>query len=130
LKEMQLQLSAELNISDIRELMESYGEDIWNYAYVITRNTHTADDVGQDVFIKAYEHSFRGEASMETWLLKITRNAVLSYLKRAFFRRVVLLGEQSPGDGLEGMAGNSSSPSAEAEYSERHSKRYTPNIAY
>ena len=132
MKEMQLQLSAELNISDIRELMESYGEDIWNYAYVITRNTHTADDVAQDVFIKAYEHaaSFRGEALMKTWLLKITRNTALSYLKRAFFRRVVLLGEQSPGDGLEGMTGNSSSPSAEAEYSERHSKRYTPNIAY
>lgn len=128
---MQLQLSAELSISDIRELMESYGEDIWNYAYVITKNTHTADDVAQDVFIKAYQHaaSFRGEASMKTWLLKITRNTALSYLKRAFFRRV-LLGERSPGDGLEGMTGKPSSPSAEAEYLERHSKRYTPNIAY
>lgn len=90
---MQLQLSAELNISDIRGLMESYGEDVWNYAYVITKNTHTADDVAQDVFIKAYQHaaSFRGEASMKTWLLKITRNTALSYLKRAFFRRVASL---------------------------------------
>ena len=57
-----MQHSAELKTSDIRMLMESYGEDVWNYAYVITRNTHTADDVAQDVFIKAYQHiaSFRG----------------------------------------------------------------------
>ncbi|MEK6991294.1 RNA polymerase sigma factor [Paenibacillus sp. FSL K6-1566] len=118
---MQLQLSAELNISDIRGLMESYGEDVWNYAYVITKNTHTADDVAQDVFIKAYQHaaSFRGEASMKTWLLKITRNTALSYLKRAFFRRVVLLGERSPEDGLGRMTRDSSSPSAEEEYMDR-----------
>jgi len=68
LKEMQMQSSAELNISDIRGLMESYGEDVWNYAYVITKNAHTADDVAQDVFIKAYQHaaSFRGEASLKS----------------------------------------------------------------
>lgn len=62
MKEMQMQHSAELKTSDIRMLMESYGEDVWNYAFAITRNTHTADDVAQDVFIKAYQHfaSFRG----------------------------------------------------------------------
>jgi RNA polymerase sigma-70 factor, ECF subfamily len=118
LREMQMQHSAELNISDIRMLMESYGEDVWNYAYVITRNSHTADDIAQDVFIKAYQNVsfFRGEASIKTWLLKITRNTALSYLKRAFLRRVVLIGERSPGDGLNGTM---SSPSAESEYLKR-----------
>lgn len=121
MKEMQMQHSAELKTSDIRMLMESYGEDVWNYAYVITRNTHTADDVAQDVFIKAYQHfaSFRGEASVKTWLLKITRNTALSYLKRAFLRRVVLMGEQSPGTGQKGTIRTPISPSAEAEYLER-----------
>lgn len=109
-----MQHSAELKTSDIRMLMESYGEDVWNYAYVITRNTHTADDVAQDVFIKAYQHiaSFRGEASVKTWLLKITRNTALSYLRRAFLRRVVLIGEPSPGTGQNGTMRTSSSPSA------------------
>ncbi|PJN55453.1 hypothetical protein PAEVO_21740 [Paenibacillus sp. GM2FR] len=118
MREMQMQHSAELNISDIRMLMESYGEDVWNYAYVITRNTYTADDVAQDVFIKAYQNVafFRGEASVKTWLLKITRNTALSYLKRAYLRRVVLFGERSPGDGLNGTM---SSPSAESEYLKR-----------
>ncbi len=113
-----MQHSAELNISDIRTLMEFYGEDVWNYAYVITRNTYTADDVAQDVFIKAYQKVafFRGEASVKTWLLKITRNTALSYLKRAFLRRVVLIGDHSPGDGLNGTV---STPSAEAEYLKR-----------
>lgn len=121
MREMEFQRSGELSLSDIRTLMETYGEDVWHYAYVITRNTHTADDVAQDVFIKAYQRyaSFRGEASVRTWLLKITRNTALSYLKRAFLRRVVLIGERTPNEGEDRAAGMPSSPSAESEYLER-----------
>ncbi|MGG1880230.1 sigma-70 family RNA polymerase sigma factor [Paenibacillus cisolokensis] len=93
--------------------MEAYGEDVWNYAYAITRNTHTADDVAQDGFIKAYQRyvSFRGEASVKTWLLTITRNTAFSYLKRAFLRRVVLIGRRrgvqtAVGDALYGTDGD------------------------
>ncbi|RRJ66136.1 RNA polymerase sigma factor [Paenibacillus oralis] len=121
MREMQLEHLAEMSVSGIRMLMETYGEDVWNYAYVITGNTHTADDVAQDVFIKAYQHyaSFRGEASVKTWLLKITRNTALSYQRRAFLRKVVLLGERSPDDGPSGTASSLSSPSAESQYLER-----------
>ncbi|MDU7477963.1 MAG: RNA polymerase sigma factor, partial [Paenibacillus macerans] len=121
LREMQLEHLAEMSVSGLRMLMESYGEDVWNYAYVITRNTHTADDVAQDVFIKAYQHyaSFRGEASVKTWLLKIARNTALSYQRRAFLRKAVLLGERSPDEGLGGTASAPSSPSAESQYLER-----------
>ncbi|MEK3732431.1 MULTISPECIES: RNA polymerase sigma factor [Paenibacillus] len=118
---MEFQRGGELSLSDIRTLMQAYGEDVWNYAYAITRNTHTADDVAQDVFIKAYQRygSFRGEASVKTWLLTITRNTAFSYLKRAFLRRVVLLGERTPNEGEAGSSGMPSSPSAESEYLER-----------
>lgn len=121
MREMQMLHAAELDLPDIRMLMETYGEDVWNFAYVITKNTHTADDVAQDVFIKAYQHfaSFRGEASVKTWLLKITRNTALSYLKRAFMRRVVLLGDRTAGDGLDRTNLRSFSPSAETEYFEQ-----------
>lgn len=121
MREMQLQPPAEPSILDIRGLMESYGEDVWNYAYVITRNTYTADDVAQDVFIKAYrsQTSFRGEASVKTWLLRITRNTALSYQKRAFVRKVVLFGDRSPGGEPDGTAFPPPSPSAESEFLDR-----------
>lgn len=76
---------------DIRDLMVRYGEDVRNYAYFLTRRHDWADDIAQEVFVKAYRNigSFRGESSIKTWLLRIARNTAYSYRKLAFFRRTV-----------------------------------------
>jgi RNA polymerase sigma-70 factor (ECF subfamily) len=76
-----------------RSLMEAYGEDVWGYAYSITRNTHQADDIAQDVFLKAFTKiaDFRGESSVKTWLLTITRNLSYNVRKSAFIRKVTLV---------------------------------------
>jgi RNA polymerase sigma-70 factor, ECF subfamily len=76
-----------------RSLMEAYGEEVWGYAYSITRNTHQADDIAQDVFLKAYTKiaDFRGESSVKTWLLTITRNLAYNVRKSAFIRKVTLV---------------------------------------
>ncbi|WP_256865524.1 RNA polymerase sigma factor [Paenibacillus sp. 32352] len=76
----------------LKELMQSYGEDVWNFAYFLTRQSHAADDISQDVFLSAYDklYSFRGECSVKSWLLTITRNKSLHYLKSAFIRKVTL----------------------------------------
>lgn len=77
----------------LRELMETYGDDVWNFAYFLTRRSDAADDISQDVFLNAYNklYSFRGECSVKSWLLTITRNKALHYLKSAFIRKVTLL---------------------------------------
>lgn len=77
----------------LQELMTVYGKDVWNYAYSITRKWDQADDITQEVFIKAYRnlYSFRCESSVKTWLLAITRNMTLDYRKSAFFRKVTLV---------------------------------------
>lgn len=76
----------------LSDLMERYGNDVWNYAYFLTSRFDTADDIFQDVFIKVYHSmfSFRGEASVKTWLLAITRNVVKDHRKTAWARRVFL----------------------------------------
>ncbi|MEK8130917.1 RNA polymerase sigma factor [Paenibacillus filicis] len=75
----------------LSELMLAYGSDVWNYAFFLTRSSSMADDISQDVFVKVYERifSFRGEASVRTWLLTITRNTVRDHWRSAWFRRVV-----------------------------------------
>lgn len=77
----------------LRELMIKYGNDVWNYAFSMTRKREVADDITQDVFLKVFKKlfTFRNEASVKTWLLKITRNTVLDYQKSAFFRKVTLV---------------------------------------
>ncbi|MDO3410063.1 sigma-70 family RNA polymerase sigma factor [Saccharibacillus sp. CPCC 101409] len=73
-------------------VMEQYGEDVWNYLYMLTRSRELADDLAQETFIRAYRHlhSYRGEAAVKTWLLRIARNRWYSYRRLAFVRRVTL----------------------------------------
>lgn len=115
MEESYLRHISEIGTADIRTLMETYGEEVWNYAYFLTKNAHSADDIAQEAFIKAYRsfHTYRGQASVKTWLLKITRNTAFSYKKLAFFRKVVLLGGSSSDDLSH------SAPSPETEIVER-----------
>jgi len=77
----------------LHDLMTAYGKDVWNFAFSMTRKWDVADDITQEVFLKVFRnlHNFRNEASVKTWLLSITRNAVLDYRKSAFMRRVTLV---------------------------------------
>ncbi|MDF2724343.1 MAG: polymerase sigma-70 factor [Paenibacillus sp.] len=76
----------------LRDLMTTHGDDVWNYAFSICRKPELADDITQDVFLKVYRRltSFRGESSVKTWLLTITRNTALDYKRSAFWRKVTL----------------------------------------
>ncbi|MGO4494827.1 RNA polymerase sigma factor [Paenibacillus sp. 2RAB27] len=76
----------------LRDLMEEFGDDVWNFAFFLTRRSHVADDISQDVFLAAFTgmYAFRGDCSVKSWLLTITRNKSLHYLQGAFFRKVTL----------------------------------------
>ncbi|MGB8954155.1 MAG: sigma-70 family RNA polymerase sigma factor [Tumebacillaceae bacterium] len=96
----------------LHELMNLYGQDVWNLAFSLTRRAEAADDIAQDVFIKAYQKwgSYRGEAAVKTWLLKIARNTALDYQRSAFWRKVTL---------VDNLFDRGAHPSAEEEALER-----------
>lgn len=75
------------------ELMMTYGKDVWNYAYFLTKHRELAEDIAQDTFVKAYHnlYAFRGSSSMKAWLLAIARNTSKDYYKSSWFRRVRLI---------------------------------------
>ncbi|KIL34906.1 hypothetical protein SD71_17215 [Cohnella kolymensis] len=77
----------------LQDLIQDHGQDVWNYAFLLTRNHHVSDDIAQDVFLQAYQHigTFRGQSSVKTWLFSITRNRVFNYKKSSYFRKVTLL---------------------------------------
>lgn len=81
------------NAEWLEETMAAYGQDVWNFAFLITKNRAMADDVAQETFLRAYRqvHEFRGESSVKTWLLKITRNISLNHRNAAFIRKVLLV---------------------------------------
>ncbi|MNB80768.1 ECF RNA polymerase sigma factor SigE [compost metagenome] len=83
---------ATMSAGALKTLMETYGEDVWNYAYFLSSSSSAADDIAQETFIRAfkYMHAFRGEASVKTWLLRITRNRWYTYRSSSFMKRVTL----------------------------------------
>ena len=87
----------------LREMMETYGSDVWHYAFFLTRSREQANDISQEVFLKAYRNmaKYRGNATLKTWLLTITRNTAFSWRRNSFWRRFSPLGSgQSPGQTL------------------------------
>lgn len=92
----------------LHDLMTAYGDDVWNYALLICKNTELADDITQDTFLKAYNKlfTFRGQSSIKTWLFAIARNTAFDYKKSSFFKRVTL---------VEYITQQKTHPSAESE---------------
>jgi len=78
--------------SAFNHLVLRYQEKVYWVARRFVNDHDGADDVTQDVFCKVYESlgSFRGEASVYTWLYRITVNIALNSLRRQkvreFFR--------------------------------------------
>ncbi|MCI0767756.1 sigma-70 family RNA polymerase sigma factor [Bacillus sp. TL12] len=81
------------NHDEIDYVIRKHWQDVWNYSFIITKDTHLSDDITQEVFIKVFKKwdSFRNESSVKTWLLKITRNTALNYLKSSYFKRISLV---------------------------------------
>lgn len=82
---------------DIAELMKQYGNDVLRTAYAYVKDKDAAEDLFQEVFIKAYYNldKFRGDSSIKTWLIRITINVAKDYLKSAYQRRVVPMDEST-----------------------------------
>lgn len=75
----------------IELLMQEYGTKVLHLAYYYLKDRHLAEDVAQEVFIKAYKHwdSFRGDSSAYTWLYKITVNLCRDKARSAWWRRLL-----------------------------------------
>jgi RNA polymerase sigma-70 factor (ECF subfamily) len=74
-------------------LVERYQEVAFRAAYLIVRDSDTAQDVAQDAFIRAYRalRSFRRGEPFKPWLLRIVTNTAINEI-RARSRRTGLLG--------------------------------------
>ncbi len=62
-------------------LAHSYQRRVYALALHYTRDSHEAEDLSQEVWLKAYRAigSYRGEAGFYTWLRRITVNTFLNH---------------------------------------------------
>lgn len=70
-------------------LAERYARRIYLLASHYCRNAQDAEDLSQEVWLKAYQavRTFRFDSSFYTWLRRITINAFLNHRRSSFFRR-------------------------------------------
>lgn len=68
----------------IRTIIRRYNQRLYRLARAIVRSDTVAEDVLQESYLKAFAAlgSFRGEASLSTWLSRIVVNEALGRLRR------------------------------------------------
>ena len=64
-------------------LVLKYQSKVISLARKFIKDTHLAEDIAQEAFVKAYKSlkSFREESAFYTWLYRITANTTKNYLK-------------------------------------------------
>lgn len=103
----------------IRAMMRRHNQRLFRAARAILGNDAEAEDVVQDAYLKAIDamDSFRGDAQLGTWLVRITANEAL--MRRRKTRRsaevIALAGDLTPGDEPEHEAADDPSRSPEVQ---------------
>ena len=83
------------NVSEFRKVVENYRKRVYQTAYGIVQNVDDAKDITQEVFLKVFEKmdTFKGEASLSTWIYRITVNTSIDMLRKRKTRSSVMLQE-------------------------------------
>lgn len=66
-----------------------HSKDLYRYAYSLLKNNEDAEDAVQDVFMNYFKKSdsYRGDCSLKTWLLVLTRNQCYNVIKSRKIRQ-------------------------------------------
>lgn len=72
-------------VNDPSEFLDLYGDYLYGYAMSRVRNSSLAEDLVQDTLLKSIAKfdTFRGDASIKTWLVTILRNEISSHFRRS-----------------------------------------------
>ncbi len=74
---------------DFASIFREYQQPIYNYLLRMTQNHAEAEDLTQETFIRVHRSlaTFRGEASLSTWLYRIATNVSFDHFRRKSTRQ-------------------------------------------
>jgi RNA polymerase sigma factor (sigma-70 family) len=80
---------------ELREVMDVHGDYLLKVAFYYCKNWGYAEEIVQDVFVKFYKKNeqFKEQASLRTYLTKMTINQSKDYLKSWRYKKILLFGE-------------------------------------
>lgn len=71
--------------TEFRKIYDTYYLDVLRFVRGFTKTQADVEEIVQDVFINVFKNfdKFRGDASLRTWIMTISRNAVTDYWRRS-----------------------------------------------
>ena len=66
-----------------QQMMNKYGERVFNLCYKYVSDIQEAEDLRQEVFIEVFRsiHKFRGDAKLSTWMHRIAQTKSLELIR-------------------------------------------------
>jgi RNA polymerase sigma-70 factor, ECF subfamily len=106
-------------VVEFDRIVEFYRPRIFRFALASLRDRDAAETVSQDCFLKAYRAypSFRGECSVQTWLMGITINLIRDHARSRrlrFWRRAGQSSLSTGSTALNNLATGENSPEVQA----------------
>ena len=94
---MELTIGKEVNVIqqrahgdtlNFKEIVETYKKKVFYLAYDLTGQVEDAEDLAQEVFVKAYRglKNFKGGSAVGSWLYRITFNAFIDQKRKKSVR--------------------------------------------
>ena len=110
-------------LQDFEEVVRLHWQSVYRFILASVRNADAAHTLTQDCFMRSYSKrgSFRGQASVKTWLMKIAVNLVHDHARNRrlqFWKRLRSSGV-SPGDVSDYLPDAAISPEDRASLNEQ-----------
>lgn len=79
------------DVAAFERLVRLYQADIWRLCFHLVGDRTMADDVTQEVFLRAHRFlgRYRGDSKFSTWMFSVARNCCFDEIRRAGRRRRV-----------------------------------------
>jgi len=83
-----------ITASDFEQIVRQHQRKVYRVLFLMLKNAEDADNLTQECFLRAYTsmETFRGECSVQTWLLRIAVNLALDHTRNrraGFWKRLL-----------------------------------------
>ncbi len=80
----EMKLRKTFSRKEFRQVVEDNRKKVFYHAYDLTGSVQDAEDLAQEVFLKAYRNieKFKGDASVSSWLYRITLNTFIDQKRK------------------------------------------------
>jgi RNA polymerase sigma-70 factor, ECF subfamily len=87
-----------ITAADFDQIVRRYQRKVYRVLLLMLKNPEDADNLTQECFLRAYTsmHSFRGDCSVQTWLLRIAVNLARDHARNrraGFWKRLLRIDE-------------------------------------